>query len=85
MKLIKSKLIKQIISIFFFVLIVFSFTFSGTNYPFPIDKPYSYGIRITSYSASNLLNNYNTWKSRYVVTASPGQRVISPQSICVGN
>jgi len=77
----KPKIFKQYFYIYFFILSFWSVLFSGTNYPFPINKDYSYGIRVSSYSSSNLQNNYTTWKSNYVVTASPGQRVKSPEPI----
>ncbi|MBP7793161.1 MAG: hypothetical protein KA120_08905, partial [Candidatus Goldbacteria bacterium] len=54
---------------------------AATTYPFPIDKNYANGIRITSYTASNISDKFNTWKSRYVVNADTGQRVISPEPI----
>ncbi|MBP7791839.1 MAG: CIA30 family protein [Candidatus Goldbacteria bacterium] len=81
----KTKLSKQIFFISFFILFSFSIVFSATNYPFPIDKNYSYGIRISSYSSTNLQNAFNTWKSKYVVNAPTGQRVISPEPICDKN
>ncbi|MCX7698544.1 MAG: glycosyl hydrolase family 8, partial [Candidatus Goldbacteria bacterium] len=76
-----NKTFKQIFFILFFFIISFIYLKAGANYPFPIDRNYNNGIRITSYNASTLQSMYNTWKSRYVVTANPGQRVISPEPI----
>ncbi|MCE5300851.1 MAG: hypothetical protein LLG37_08290, partial [Spirochaetia bacterium] len=72
--------------LYFACLIVFITLLSGSSvfagkYPFPINKNYTAGIRVTNFNAASILSMYNTWKSRYVVTASPGQRVISPEVI----
>jgi endo-1,4-beta-D-glucanase Y len=86
MNIIFLKIKKQIILISFLFFILYSLVTAGTNYPFPLDRNYANGIRITSYNPSTLQTLYNTWKSRYVVTANPGQRVISPEPINgVGN
>ncbi|MCX8092691.1 MAG: glycosyl hydrolase family 8 [Candidatus Goldbacteria bacterium] len=78
----KSNIKIIIIEVFIIIFLLYSITFaSSANFPFPIDCDYPNGIRITSYSASDLLNKYNQWKSKYVVNASPGQRVISPEPI----
>ena len=76
--------IQKFLRMFVFIILFFIpfVVFAGTaNYPFPIDSDYANGIRITSYNPTTLQNLYNTWKNRYVVTASPGQRVISPEPI----
>ncbi len=53
-------------------------TQTNANFPFPLSKAYTYGIYSTSYSNSNLLNLYNTWKTHYVVAASGYDRVERP-------
>ena len=55
--------------------------FAASAYPFPINQNYAHGIRITNANTTTMLSMYNTWKSRYVVTAGVGQRVISPEPI----
>lgn len=53
----------------------------AATYPFPINQNYASGIRITNASTATLLSMYSTWKSRYVATATVGQRVVSPEPI----
>ena len=63
------------------VILSSSILLGATQYPFPINQNYTAGIRITTASASTMQSMYNTWKARYVVNSTPGQRVISPEQI----
>lgn len=77
------------VSLFLFVamLAITSPVLSG-NYPFPINMnfPNASAIRISTYSASDILAKYNTWKSMYVTASgAPAgmRRVQSPEVIYV--
>ncbi|HPD19406.1 MAG TPA: glycosyl hydrolase family 8, partial [Candidatus Goldiibacteriota bacterium] len=75
---IKNNKLKLLV-LFLIIMVIPIYIYASANYPFPLDSNYANGIRITSYTPSTLQTLYNTWKSRYVVSADLGQRVISPE------